>query len=229
LTVLNDTFRGVVAQVHCDAAIPARPFFAALADASMQRAVFVHTQQQFEHAVEHFARPMMALGARLERAEGRMVLASNVWDEHGRGSLSGCHGGTFRELLLRLGCGEGAIPAGAPVRAFNAALMGVCTYEPVPLALATLAIIEHLFVGISGRIGAGVVSMGWLSDDELVHYAVHEALDIAHADALYAPIEAMWQAGHARADIRVGLKLGAHVFLRLYDDLYADAVRACAP
>lgn len=228
MTVSHPAFRDLVGSAHREADVPARPFFASLADRSMERAVFVHTQQQFEHAVEHFARPMMALGARLASAELRMALADNVWDEHGRGSLSGSHGATFRELLLRLGIDEGSAPAGSTVRAFNAVLMGVCTYEPVPLALATLGIIEDLFAGISARIGDGVVSMGWLAADELVHYATHEALDVAHADAFYAPLEAMWQTGTGRAEIDAGLALGAHVFMRLYDDLYADAVRACA-
>jgi hypothetical protein len=59
-----------------------------------------------------------------------------------------------------------------------------------------------------------------------VHYAVHEALDVEHADGFYRQLDGPWEAHpRHRYQIEQGLELGAYAFSRLYDDLYESRAR----
>ena len=107
------------------------------------------------------------------------------------------------------------------VRAFNTVLAGVATLDDTPTALAAMGVIEDLFARISARIGRAIVDRGWLPEDQIVHYATHERLDEQHAEGFYAQLRAPF-ARHPRHAYQVtqGLELGAHIFLRLYEDLW---------
>lgn len=201
------------------------PYFRALREGTFDRADFVETQAQFLHAVEHFARPMLALAARHPDPAVRWALLENVADEHGRGDPAAAHGETFRALLARLGVDTADLARRRiwpEVRAFNATLLGVCQNEPLPMGLAMLGVIEDLFAGFSAWLGRALVANGWLRPGEVVHYATHERLDCVHAADFYRPVAPLFGADPS---VRDGLELGAHVFLRLYTDLYAARER----
>lgn len=68
-------------------------------------------------------------------------------------------------------------------------------------------------------IGGAVVRQGWLKDDELVHYNLHQEIDKQHAADFFGLIQPAWQAGRGRLPISQGLRLGAYAFDRLYRDL----------
>lgn len=208
-------------------------FFEALERGELGRDGFVAAQIQFLPAVAYFSRPMMALAARLSDAELRRPLVENAWEEHGEEDLSLAHEQTFQVLLERLGVEVGALDREAAwpgVRAFNASLMGVCAHEPAPTAMAALGMIEDLFAGMSGQLGRAILSRGWLGPDELIHYGLHEELDVEHAEAFYAPLRARWEADdQARAQIERGLELGAHMLWWLFDELYAAAQAEVGP
>lgn len=200
------------------------PYLRSLADGSFEREDFVETQLQFLHAVVYFPRPMAVLAARLPRPEQRLSLLENVRDEHGAGDLAGSHESTFLTLLARLGASKAEIDRRAQwpeVRAFNSTLLGVCAHDDLPTALAMLGVIEDLFSGISARIGRSIVERGWLRAEELTHYPTHEVLDLSHAEGFYRLIEPLVSADpRAAYQVHQGLELGAHIFLRLYEDLF---------
>jgi pyrroloquinoline quinone (PQQ) biosynthesis protein C len=200
------------------------PYLRSLRDGSFERDDFIETQIQFLHAVVYFSRPMAVLAARLPRAEQRLSLLENVQDEHGAGDLTGSHERTFLTLLARLGINASEIDRRAQwpeVRAFNSTLLGVCAHDDIPTALAMLGVIEDLFSGISAQIGRSIVERGWLRAEELTHYPTHEVLDLSHAEGFYRLIEQA-PSGDPRSTYQVqqGLELGAHIFLRLYEDLF---------
>ncbi|WP_426745413.1 iron-containing redox enzyme family protein [Myxococcus faecalis] len=199
-------------------------YLRALRDGTFERGDFVETQRQFFAAVAHFTRPMAMLASRLPRPELRLPLVENVFDEHGRGTLSHGHEHTFRLLLERLGASLDGLhddTSWPEVRKFNVALTGIAAFESTHTGLAVFGIIEDLFSGISLELGQGIVARGWLAADQVVHYPTHATLDEEHADGFYRQLDAPFASdASARRDIQQGLLLGGHLFLGLYDDLY---------
>lgn len=203
------------------------PYFIALEDGSMTKAEFVATQQQFFHAVDFFNRPLAALAARIPCTRARMPVVHNVWEEHGEGDAKLWHRNTFQALLARLGgpIDPEVLPRGPEVHAFNTLLMG-CT-DDHRVGAACLGAVETLFSPISALIGRGIVSRGWLPEDQVVHYAVHEVLDIDHGRELLDVVRDDWAGPHRRA-VAEGLRLGVYAFDALYRSLYMARGRGWA-
>lgn len=200
------------------------PYLTGLADGSLSREDFVETQVQFLFAVVFFGRPMAMLAGRLPRPEMRLALLENVDDEHGHGNVGMSHERTFLRLLAKFGETPALVERRAlwpEVRAFNTVLAGVAALDDTLTAVAVLGMIENMFARISGAIGSGIVQRGWLTREELVHYTVHEELDVAHAEGFFALLDGPW-AEHPRHryQIEQGLELGGYVFTRLYQDLW---------
>lgn len=206
-----------------------RPFFSALSANAFSREDFVETQIQFLHAVVYFSRPMLALAARLPSAAWRAPLLENADDEHGAGDFTRTHEQTFLALLRVLGVEAPQIDERAmwpEVRAFNTALMGACALDDPLTGLAMLGMIEDMFAGISGFLGEAIIMRGWAAREELVHYCVHEQLDLEHAEDFYRPLRAAWDtSARAAYQITQGLELGAYIFMQLYDGLFAARAR----
>jgi pyrroloquinoline-quinone synthase len=199
-------------------------YIAALRSGEMSRDDFVETQIQFLFAVVFFARPMGALVGRLPRRQMQLAILENLRDEHGSGRLTVCHENTFVELLQRLGTERAEIDRRAlwpEVRAFNTTLLGLCALDDALTGVAALGMIEDMFAGISAAIGAAIVERGFLPKRDVVHYATHESLDVAHAEGFYAGLYEPY-AEHPRHkyEIDQGLELGAYAFMSLYEGLY---------
>lgn len=221
--------RAYISELKKRCAFRENVYFRTLADGSFGREDFVETQIQFCFAVVFFARPMMALAARLPDASERWSILKNVSDEHGEGDLSLSHEQTFLTFLERLGVARDYAESRAmwpEVRAFNTVLSGLSVLDDPLTALATFGIIEDLFAEISAFIGRTLVARGWLPQERVVHYATHEELDVEHSEDFYRPLEKAWAASPASAyQIQQGLELGAHVFLRMYRDLHESRAR----
>ena len=199
------------------------PYLEALVDGSMPLANFLRTQEQFFFAVTFFPRPMAALVGRLPDPAQRLDILRNLVEEHGEFEQSAFHHTTFQEFLRRIGSEPEKLdqldlwPA---VRAFNSVLTTACLMDEIEVGVACMGVIEQAFAGISARIGQGVVRRGWVAEDRLVHYKLHAEIDERHAEEFFAVIEPSWADAHHRYLIDQGLQLGAHVFDRLYRELY---------
>lgn len=206
-----------------------QPYFMALSDGSFERADFIETQVQFLWAVTFFSRPMAFLAGKIPHATQRVAVLHNVWEEHGEGNVSFSHSATFRELLARLdGLDEAAINARVlwpEVRSFNAALVGTCLLDEWRVGAATLGIIERMFQEISGHIGRSILAHGWLSPAQLIHYNVHETLDVRHADDFFTLLGANLRDPADLYYIEQGLMQGASAFLSLYAGLWQGRTR----
>ena len=216
--------RAYIAELKKRAAFRENPYFRALADGSFSKEDFLETQIQFCFAVLFFSRPMMGLAARLPDAGERWTLLKNISDEHGDGDLALSHERTFLLFLERLGVEKAYAETRAlwpEVRAFNTVLSGLALFDDPLTAIAAFGIIEDLFAEISAFIGQTLVARGWIPSERVVHYATHEALDVEHADDFYKLIEGAYAKRPAAAyQVEQGLELGAHVFLRMYRELY---------
>lgn len=206
------------------------PYFVHLKDGAFSRDDFLETQIQFYWAVVFFNRPMAMLAAKIPTAELRKEVLRNVWEEHGEGDLSSTHGMTFLELLSRLG---GVTPKDVErralwpeVRIFNTTLTGACTFDEYLTGVGMMGIIERMFCDISCWIGRGIVERGWLTRDRMIHYNLHEELDVRHSQDFFDILEPSWKkSAEDRYYIEQGLRLGATLFNDLYEGLYRSRQR----
>lgn len=219
------TFNDLVEKVLKDTDYSENPYFTNLREKTFEKADFVETQIQFFYAVIFFSRPMAALAAKIPTPELRLEVLRNAWEEHGEGSLTQAHGKTFIEFLRRLdGVSEEDVylrGLWADVRIFNTTLSGVSVLDDFIIAVGVLGIIERMFSDISAWIGKGVVENGWLAEGELIHYKLHQELDIKHSEDFFNILQQPF--GHSAENrylIEQGLRLGATLFNNLYLGLW---------
>jgi hypothetical protein len=226
MSTLPADLQALIDDVLQRTAARSNPFFVALRT-DLPHAAFVATQLEFFHAVVAFHRPMASLAARLDDDAHRTTIFRNVHEELGEGDASRAHGATFITFLSRLmSTSEHEVrhhlsttAAGPAVRAFNAALQGVCGVDDVVVGAATMGIIERMFSEISTWIGTACVARGFIDHDAMVHYDLHERLDLRHADDFFRVLADAWTTPQGRRHVEDGLRLGAFVFDRLYRDL----------
>ncbi|MEM1449249.1 MAG: iron-containing redox enzyme family protein [Planctomycetota bacterium] len=229
------TLEATVQRVLDEAGHADNPYFVALRDGSFAFDDFVETQVQFYFVVQFFSRPMATVAAKIPSAELRLEVLRNVWEEHGEGDLSRAHGATFREFLLRLaGLRPDELEARAlwpEARLFDTALAGASALDEWIVGVAMLGMIERMFVDISSWIGRGVVERSWLAEERMVHYDLHETLDVKHSQDFFDVLRSTWdEEPAARYYVEQGLRLGATAFDTLYRGLYrARGRRALAP
>ena len=201
------------------------PYFESLRDDTFDFDDFVETQIQFYFAVVFFNRPMAALAAKIPTSELRLEVIRNVWEEHGEGNTSLMHEKTFLAFLDRLaGIKPEDIEKRAmwpEVRAFNTVLVGACVMDEYLIGAGVMGIIERMFSDIASWLGEEVVRHDWIPVEKLIHYNLHEDLDIKHADDFFDVLRPAWDADvENRYYIEQGLRLGACVFNALYEGLY---------
>jgi hypothetical protein len=217
-----------------DVGYTSNPYFTALRDGSFALDDFVETQVQFYFVVRFFSRPLAAVAAKIPNEALRLEILRNVWEEHGEGDLSRAHGATFSEFLRRL---AGVTSADLERRAlwpearlFDTALAGASVLDESLVGVGMLGMIERMFVDISGWIGRGVVARGWLAEDQMVHYDLHEALDVKHSQDFIDVLQGTWDSTpQARYYIEQGIRLGATAFDTLYRGLYRARTRRLPP
>ncbi len=224
------TLSALVDQVLRDTPYRENPYFTALHSGDFRKDDFVETQIQFYFAVVFFGRPMAAVAAKIPSAKLRKEVLRNVWEEHGEGHDDLTHGSTFLTLLQRLGgVTEADVDSRAlwpEVRLFNTMLTGACVMDEYLVGVGVMGMIERMFAEISSILGAGIVSRGWLTQGQLVHYNLHKDLDVRHSEDFFAVLaEPFERDAESRYFIEQGLRLGAFGFHRFYEDLYRARAR----
>lgn len=206
------------------------PYFTQLKDGSFEKDDFVETQIQFYFAVVFFSRPMAAVAAKIPSSKQRLEVLRNVWEEHGEGRSSFMHGETFLTYLDRL---AGITPKDIggralwpEVRAFNTVLVGACVMDEFIVGVGCMGMIERMFCDISRWIGQSTIDRGWLTPEQLIHYNLHEELDVKHSQDFFDVLAPYWEASDDdQYLIEQGLRLGASVFDGMYRGLYRSRKR----
>lgn len=221
----------LIDQILAEVPYITNPYFLHLRDGSFERDDFLETQIQFYFAVVFFSRPMAALAAKIPSPQLRIEILRNVWEEHGEGNSDLIHGSTFVELLSRLN------PQITPreidrrvlwpeVRIFNTSLIGACVLDEYLIGVGLMGMIERMFSEISTWIGQGIVQRGWLEKERMIHYNLHEKLDIKHSQDFFDVLQVSWdQNVESRYYIEQGLRMGAVVFNGLYSGLFENRKR----
>jgi len=218
---LND----LIEQILKDTGYDKNPYFVNLQEKTFEKSDFVETQIQFFYAVTFFSRPLAALAAKIPTPELRLEVLRNAWEEHGEGSLAQAHGATFLEFLSRVGnvTGEEVHRRGlwADVRIFNTTLSGAAVLDDFIIAVGALGIVERMFSDISAWIGQGVIENGWLAAGDMIHYTLHQELDIKHSEDFFKILDTPFKkSAENRYLIEQGLRLGATLFNNLYFGLW---------
>lgn len=224
------TLPQLIQKVLDDTRYHENPYFIHLADGKFDKSDFIETQKQFYFAVIFFSRPMAALAAKIPSPEMRIEVLRNVWEEHGEGYLSHGHGNTFLEFLKRLGSVtpeqvqlQGLWPE---IRIFNTTLTGASVLDDFLVSVSTLGIIERMFSDISAWIGQGVIKRGWLTEENMIHYKLHQKLDIKHSEDFFSILKEPYShTPENRYHIEQGLRLGATLFNDLYFGLWRSRAR----
>ncbi|MBI3632561.1 MAG: iron-containing redox enzyme family protein [Candidatus Vogelbacteria bacterium] len=206
------------------------PYFVALKNGEFSKEDFIETQIQFYWAVIFFSRPMAVLAAKIPEPKLRLEILRNVWEEHGEGDISKMHGNTFKTLLSRLGnVQEKDMQTRAlwpEIRSFNENLIAACTLDHYLVGCGAMGIIERMFVDISFWIGSTITDRGWLTKEQMIHYNLHEELDIKHSKDFFDVLDTTWnQDIKNQYRIEQGLRLGAYIFNTLYRSLYESRKR----
>lgn len=191
----------------------------------MSKSEFKNVQSQFYFAVDYFSRPMAALIAKLPLHKNRIDIIHNIVEEHGDFCVSKYHSNTFKQFLNTIGVSKEYIEKLQPspvVNMFNFTLMGICANEDPLIAIACNGIIEYAFADISALIAEKVVQRGWVKKEDLVHYNLHADIDKQHAEDFFKIIEGYMNT-KKRNKVIAGLRLGAYIFNRLYEDLYSES------
>ena len=202
-------------------------FFSALKSGEMSLEQFRETQEQFFYAVDYFSRPMAALIARLPRHAERKDILHNIVEEHGDFDVEKYHSNTFKLFLKSLGSNPNHIESKTihpEVMSFNTTLMGASLSEDPLVAIGCLGIIEYAFADISAEIGRNVIDRRWIKKDDLSHYSLHAELDKRHSEEFFAIAEPYMKNPEDRKKVLSGLKLGAYIFNKLYEDLYRQSL-----
>lgn len=220
----------LIQEVLDDTKYAENPYFKNLENGQFEKSDFVETQIQFYFAVVFFSRPMAALAAKIPSPELRIEVLRNVWEEHGEGQLSQGHGNTFLEFLTRL---DDVSPEQVrlrglwpEVRIFNTTLVGASVLDDYLVSVGTLGIIERMFADISAWIGKGIVKRQWITEKNMIHYKLHQKLDIKHSDDFFKILhESFSHSAENRYHIEQGLRLGATLFNDLYTGLWRSRQR----
>ena len=200
-------------------------YFITLFNGGFQKQDFVETQVQFELAVTHFVSPMQTLSKKILDADARSGIADNIADELGGGVQKESHSATFRSFLERLDATAIDILAQREVWpevvTFNTLLDDACGDDQIWRGAAVMGMVEYMFATISGLVAHGVVSRGWLTESDMVHYALHQELDEQHAEDFFLLLEPGWHRSLVIQEIIVaGFEEGAAGFFDLYDGLF---------
>jgi pyrroloquinoline-quinone synthase len=221
---MNDMLT-LIDQILFETKYNSNPYFRALQNKEFTKEDFIETQIQFFFAVTFFSRPMAALAAKIPDPNLRLEIVRNVWEEHGEGEILKIHGKTFVEFLKRLGnismteINKKAL--WSEVRIFNTTLSGACVLDEYLIGVGAMGMIERMFCDISTWIGRGVIKNGWLTEKEMIHYNLHEKLDIKHSTDFFNILKPSWDDSEEnKYYIEQGLRMGAEVFNYLYYSLY---------
>ena len=197
-------------------------YFSRLINDELSLEEFQKSQLNFFDAVLSFTKPMFIISSKLDSYEQRLCILENIFEEHGNGDIAKSHGKTFEEYLILLGVNKKEIKnrnIDKSSQKFNLSLIERSQKESTYFSLAMMGIIEERYSEMSKLISEKILKNKWLTEKTLIHYKVHEKLDIDHAESFYRLISSKWLNKSIQEDIKKGLRFGNELILNLYTGL----------
>lgn len=199
------------------------PMVDAVRTGSMSRAGLRLWTLQAGQVVRQFTRFISAMHANCPHRDAQHLLAENLWEEHGRGSLSHDHYSLVRKLSRSLGATDQEIDAAKPLPE-TAAYIDHClkiTRElPFVESMTAIAVgIEVFMPAFFGILAEKLCSNYGLTNDDVEFLRVHVSQDEAHSRRAIEMIEAYADTDEVRENARRELREMLRVKLR-----FAEAV-----
>ena len=202
------------------------PFFKDILDNNISLNEFKRVQYNFYPAITFFSKPMFMICSKMNDYNLRWKILENIIDEHGAGIEKENHGSTFKTYLVNLGLNCDKInleEINHHTLNFNTVLMQECTKGHWVKGVAMIAIMEDVYVDISKIIYDFLINNNHLDKNKIVHYKLHEEIDIKHSEDMYDILSDYWNKDTFNQNIKDGLYKGNNILLKLFSNLYSDA------
>jgi pyrroloquinoline quinone (PQQ) biosynthesis protein C len=202
--------------------------FAVHRSAAMQRfasgsarsdAIALSLAQEFYHLCREFPLFLAAAISHVQDDESRLLLVSNLYEEHGNLDIERLHPALFRQFIRSMGLEPAVIEKvteGSPGVEAAQAITTICREGPAVRALATLYAIELWFGPACDMILQGLRPLA-LSSEATKFFVVHSGADIVHSEQLRKALlkvcgnDAEWQVAVTTA------AEASHMFFTLFD------------
>lgn len=142
--------------------------------------------QEFYHLCREFPLFLAAAISHVQDDESRMLLVSNLYEEHGNLDMERLHPALFRQFIRSMGLQPSVIEKvseGSPGLEAAQAITTVCRQGPAVRALATLYAIELWFGPACDMVLEGLRPLA-LSSEATRFFVVHSGADIVHSEQL---------------------------------------------
>lgn len=181
---------------------------------------------QMECAGEAAFDDLVALGQVGTRGEVKMEMASNYWDEMGKGKAHGVHTHLFHQLIdgLNLKAPSASDLPWQVLAGVNVMLWSCIPRRNAFRAQGTLGAVELLAPQRCTRVVHGALRVG-MKKKSVVYYGAHAIIDIGHAEGWLEHVVKPQVAAHpsARVGIAEGLIVRADASLDYFDYCLAAA------
>jgi pyrroloquinoline-quinone synthase len=203
------------------------PFFDAVRDGTMPRAGLKVWVLQAALVVRQFTRCLSAMHSNCPYRDGQLLLAENLWEEHGNGVPERDHYALIRRLAASLGATGDEIDRTQPLPE-TAAYIGKCenlsrngTFVEAIAAIGVA--IEYFMPAFFGGLAAALRKNYGLSASDVEYLQVHVVEDAGHARRSLELIERYATSEESRSRVRQAVREMLLVKRRFSEAAY----RAC--
>ena len=215
-----------IREVKQDNPLESNPFFKDILENKISLDSFKYTQYYFYPVVTFFSKPMFMLCSKIDDYNIRWKILENIIDEHGKGSEPENHGSTYKSYLINLGLDYNKIDSekiNHYALEFNNILMRECSENYWVKGAAMIAIMEDLYINISRIIYNFLIENNHLDKDKIIHYKIHEEIDVKHSEDMYGLLSDHWSDNKLNEIIKSGFVEGNDMLLNLFSNLYLDS------
>ena len=171
--------------------------------------------QEFYHLCREFPLFLAAAISHVEDDESRMLLVSNLYEEHGNLEMERLHPALFRQFIRSMGLEPAVIEKvteGSPGLEVAQAITAVCRQGPAVRALGTLYAIELWFSPACDMVLQGLRPLA-LSSEATKFFVVHSGADIVHSAQLR---KALLKVCQSESEWRTAVSIAGETSLMFY-------------
>jgi pyrroloquinoline quinone (PQQ) biosynthesis protein C len=186
------------------------PMFDALRKATISREGMKLWILQAALVVRQFTRFISAIHANCPHREAQLLLAENLWEEHGRGSPASDHYSLVRKLARSLGATDLEIDDAKPLpetAAYIDHCLKITRQLPFVESMTAIAVGIEVFMPVFFGVLAETLRSNYgLTNEDVEYLRVHVSEDEAHARRAIELIETYADTGEVRENARRELR-----------------------
>ncbi len=175
--------------------------------------------QEFYHLCREFPLFLAAAISHIQDDESRLLLVSNLYEEHGNLDIERLHPALFRQFIRSMGLEPAIVEKvteGSPGVEAAQTMTTICRQGPAIRALATLYAIELWFAPACDMVLEGLRPLA-LSSEAIKFFVVHSGADVIHSEQLR---KALFKVCKTQDEWRTAVNNAgeaSHMFYTLFD------------